>query len=121
MNISSIVVKTTKENFDTVKQNIKNIKGCEIYIEDIPTQQLIVVLEAQSTQEEVAINKQIETMPGVISANMHYSYQENELNARLQTNQSGICEFLNDDTVSAENINYSGSVAHLMGKNKPKS
>lgn len=57
MNISSIVVKTTKDSFNAVKASIREIKGCEIYIEDEATAQLIVVLEAPSTEEEMAINK----------------------------------------------------------------
>lgn len=118
MNISSIVVKTTKDSFNAVKASIREIKGCEIYIEDEATAQLIVVLEAPSTEEEMAINKHLESLAGVVSANMHYAYQEEELNARLQTNSDGVCEFLNDDSIPAENITYAGSIAHLMGKTK---
>ncbi len=68
MNISSIVVKTTQESFESVKNAIKEIQGCEIYIEDKATNQLIVVIESQNTEEEVAINKHIESMAGVMSA-----------------------------------------------------
>ena len=75
MNISSIVVKTTKDSFNAVKASIREIKGCEIYIEDEATAQLIVVLEAPSTEEEMAINKHLESLAGVVSANMHYAYQ----------------------------------------------
>ena len=109
MNISSIVVKTTKDSFNAVKASIREIKGCEIYIEDEATAQLIM-----------AINKHLESLAGVVSANMHYAYQEEELNARLQTNSDGVCEFLNDDSIPVENITYAGSIAHLMGKTKKR-
>ena len=115
MNISSIVVKTTQESFESVKNAIKEIQGCEIYIEDKATNQLIVVIESQNTEEEVAINKHIESMAGVMSANMHYAYQEDEINAQLKSIDG---EFLNNDSIPAENIAYSGSIAHLMGKKR---
>ena len=118
MNISSIVVKTTQSAFNSVKEAILEVQGCEIYLEDETSSQIIVVLEAKSTQEEVAINKHLESLPGVINANMHYTYQEDELNAQLVSRQDGVIEFLNDDSIPAENIAYSGSIAHLMGKSK---
>lgn len=120
MNISSIVVKTTQSAFDSVKEAILEVQGCEIYLEDKASSQIIVVLEAKSTQKEVEINKYLESLPGVINANMHYTYQEDELNAQLVSQQDGIIEFLNDDSIPAENIAYSGSIAHLMGKSKKK-
>lgn len=118
MNISSVVIKTTQRAFDSVKDSIQTIKGCEIYLKDASTSQIVVVLEAQNTQEEVEINKYLESLPGVISANMHYTYQEDELNAQLQTMNDGVCEFLNDDSIPAEQIKYSGSIAHLMNKDR---
>lgn len=120
MNISSIVVKTTQEDYLSVRAQIEQIEGCEIYIEDNQSQQIIVVLEAPSTQEEIAINKHLESLKGVVSANMHYTYQEDELNAELKTNEQGICEFLNNTSIPAEQMNYAGSVAYLMGKKRAK-
>lgn len=118
MNISSVVIKTTQEAFESVKDSIREMKGCEIYLEDEGTSQIVVVLEAQDTQEEVEINKCLESLSGVVSANMHYTYQEDEISAQLQTMEDGACEFLNDDSIPAEHITYSGSVAHLMKKNR---
>ena len=118
MNISSIVVKTAQESFESVKNAIKEIQGCEIYIEDKATNQLIVVIESQCTEEEVVINKHIDSMSGVMSANMHYAYQEDEINAQLKSIDGSISEFLNNDSIPAENIAYSGSIAHLMGKKR---
>ncbi|MCX2717544.1 chaperone NapD [Helicobacter sp. MIT 21-1697] len=120
MNISSIVVKTTQDSFNCVKNTIMQIQGCEIYLEDEATHQLIVVVEAPSTEEEVAINKHIESIAGVMSANMHYTYQEDEINAQLKNIDGSISEFLNNDNIPAENIAYSGSVAHLMSKKRKK-
>lgn len=120
MNISSIVVRTKAEEFEHVKKLISEIQNCEIYLSDKESSHIIVVLEAKDIQEEVAINKHIESLAGVISAQMHYTYQEDELNATLQKMHDGACEFLNDESISAEDITYSGSIAHLMGKTKPK-
>lgn len=120
MNISSIVVKTAQDSFDCVKNAIMQIQGCEIYLEDEATHQLIVVVEAPSTEEEVAINKHIESIAGVMSANMHYTYQESEINAQLKSIDGGVSEFLNNDSIPIESITYSGSVANLMGKKRKK-
>ncbi|MCH5313962.1 MAG: chaperone NapD [Helicobacter sp.] len=120
MNISSIVVRTTQEHFESVKDSIQALQYCEIYIADKPTNQIIVVIESPSTQEEVALNKHIESLTGVLSANMHYAYQEGEINAQLKEMDNGISEFLNNDSISAEHITYSGSVAHLMGEKSHK-
>lgn len=120
MNISSIVIKTTQETFTSIKHSIQKIKGCEIYLEDEASNQLIIVLEAQNIQEEIEINKILESLPGVINANMHYTYQEEEINAQLKTMDDGVCEFLNDDSIPAEQISYSGSITHLMNKNRQK-
>ncbi|WP_334085284.1 chaperone NapD, partial [Helicobacter typhlonius] len=95
MNISSIIVKTTEEHFESVKEVIDELQNCEIYIADKPTHQLIVVVEAPSTEEEIALNKHIESLRGVISANMHYAYQESEINAQLKNIDGGVSEFLN--------------------------
>ena len=51
---------------------------------------------------------------------MHYAYQESEINAQLKSIDGGISEFLNNDSIPIENIAYSGSVAHLMGKKRKK-
>lgn len=118
MNISSIVIKTHQDHFESVKNIISEIQGCEIYLEDKATNHLIVVIEAPNTEEEIAINRCLEKLEGVISANMHYAYQEDEINAQLQTNEEDICEFLNNTSIPTENITYSGSIAHLMGKTK---
>lgn len=118
MNISSIVIKTTQESFASIKDSIQEIKGCEIYLEDEASSQLVIVLEAQDAQEEIQINKILESLPGVINANMHYTYQEEEINAQLQTMDDGVCEFLNDDSIPAEQISYAGSITHLMSKNR---
>lgn len=120
MNISSIVVKTTQESFHSIKEAIRAIEGCEIYLADEASLQLIVVLEAPSSAEEVAINKQLELLPGVMSANMHYTYQESELNAQLRDNGEGVSEFLNDDSIKAEDIAYSGSIAHLLKQGRKR-
>ena len=120
MNISSIVVKTTPEHFESVQEMIDEVQNCEIYLADEATSQIIVVLEAANTQEEITINKHLEGLPGVMSAQMHYTYQEEELTAQLREMEDGACEFLNDESIPAENITYSGSIAHLMGKTKRK-
>ncbi|TLD81766.1 nitrate reductase [Helicobacter sp. MIT 05-5293] len=118
MNISSIVVKTHENHFESVKNIINEIQGCEIYLEDKSTHHLIVVIEAPNTEEEIAINRCLENLEGVISANMHYAYQEDEINAQIKTNEEGVCEFLNNTSIPTENIIYAGSIAHLMGKTK---
>lgn len=116
MNISSIVVKTTQAAFDDVERAIMGLQSCEIYLKDRESSHIIVVIEAANAGEEMALNKYLETLEGVMSANMHYTYQENELNAQLRAMQDGGYEFLNDDSIPAEHIAYSGSIAHIMAE-----
>lgn len=120
MNISSLIVKTSPKEFNRVKNQIEEIDGCEVYLVDKASSQLIVVLQAPSSSEEMSINKYIESIPGVMSANMHYTYQESEINAQLKAIDGGVSEFLNDDSIRAEDIAYSGSIAHLMGERHKK-
>lgn len=120
MNISSIVVKTKPECFENVKYMIENIQNCEVYLSDEKSSQIIVVLEVDSTEQEVAINNALEQLEGVVNANMHYTYQEDELNAQIRQIDGSLPEFLNNDEVPLDSISYNGSVANLMGKKRLK-
>lgn len=115
MNISSIVVKTKAEAFEAVRESIQSIQGCEIYIADEASCQFIVVIEAKDSSDEIAINRHLQGLQGVISADMHYAYQEEELNAKLAAmDESGSLELINNDKINAKDMPYQGEVEYYL-------
>jgi len=78
MNISSIVVKTAPEKMTGVMENLKNSGLCEVHFHD-QTGKIIVTLEGENINEEMNKMKAILNMPNVLSADLAYSYSENEM------------------------------------------
>lgn len=76
MNISSVIVKVDLNRFEGVLEALKAIPHVEVPVFDRKKGIVIALIEAQSVQEELRANRQIEATPGVISAHMHYSYSE---------------------------------------------
>jgi nitrate reductase NapD len=78
MNISSIVVKTAPEKMTGVMENLKKSGLCEVHFHD-QTGKIIVTLEGENISEEMKKMKAILNMKGVLSADLAYSYSENEM------------------------------------------
>jgi len=111
MNISSIVVKTRKENLESVINAVSTSDFCEYHLHD-DNGRIIVTVEGKGVEEEINKLKQIQQLPHVISAEMMYAYSEDELNAerdKLEKTDK-IPEWLNDESVRAEDIKYKGDL-----------
>jgi nitrate reductase NapD len=113
MNISSIIVKTKPENYDAVWLNLQESELCDVHFGDKEKGIIIITIEGETVEEEIAKLNKIEEMPMIISANMHMSYCEEELE-KMKENidfESTVKE-LNTEK-RAEEIDYFGS---LKGK-----
>ncbi len=113
MNISSIIVKTLPENFDEVKESLNNSGICEVYFDDKEKGIIVVIVEGKNVEEEIEKVRTLEALPKVISADMHMSYCEEELE-EMQKNidfNKAVDEINSGKPI--EEITYGGS---LKGK-----
>ena len=79
MNISSIIVKTLPKNFDEVMQALKESGVCDVHFGEKEKGIIIVTIEGKNVEEEIEKVRILEALPKVISADMHMSYCEEEL------------------------------------------
>ncbi len=88
MNVSSIVVKTAPEYLDAVMDALKTGGLSEVHFHD-KTGRIIVTVEGEDAGEEVLKMREIMNLPHVLSAELAYSYSENELDrAREEIDKS---------------------------------
>jgi len=113
MNISSIIVRTRPENYDAVWLNLQESELCEVHFGDKQKGVIIVTIEGECVEEEIEKLNKIEEMPFIISADMHMSYCEEELDKMMEDiDTNKVVEELNTEK-KAEEITYFGS---LKGK-----
>ncbi|MEO1959152.1 MAG: chaperone NapD [Nautiliaceae bacterium] len=113
MNISSIIVKTLPKNYDAVWLNLQESDLCEVHFGDKEKGIIIITIEGECVEEEIDKLRQIEEMPFVISAEMHMSYCEEELDKMKEDiDFDKTLKELNIEK-KAEEIQYFGS---LKGK-----
>ncbi|NPA11164.1 MAG: chaperone NapD [Epsilonproteobacteria bacterium] len=113
MNISSIIVKTRPENYDAVWLNLQESELCDVHFGDKEKGVIIITIEGKNVEEEIEKLNKIETMPFIISADMHMSYCEEELEEmKKDIDLNKTIEELNTDK-KAEEVQYFGS---LKGK-----
>ncbi|EDM23996.1 nitrate reductase [Caminibacter mediatlanticus TB-2] len=113
MNISSIIVKTLPKNYDAVWLNLQESPLCEVHFGDKEKGIIIITIEGECVEEEIEKLRQIEEMPFIISADMHMSYCEEELEEMMkEMNIDNVVEDINKDK-KIEEIKYFGS---LKGK-----
>jgi nitrate reductase NapD len=86
MNVSSIVVKTSPEHMKEVINKINSHDLCEVHFK-APDGRIVVTIEGNSIGEQVERLRLIEKIPKVLSANLMFSYCEEELSESL--NQIG--------------------------------
>ena len=114
MNISSVVVITKPEKVKDVVKSLEESGLCEVYLYD-EQGRIIVIIEAEETNEEAFKLRQIQLLPNVLSASMVYSYSEEEWEKAqqyLEQLSNEVPDVLNDENVKAENIVYKG---HIKG------
>jgi len=113
MNISSIIIKTRPENYDAVWLNLQESDICDVHFGDKEKGIIIVTIEGECVEEEIEKVRKLEEMPFVISADMHMSYCEEELDKMMENiDFKKTVEELNTEK-PVEKINYFGS---LKGK-----
>jgi len=111
MNISSIIVQTLPKNLENVIDNLKKSDICEYHMHD-QMGRIIVTIEGKNVDEELKKLKVIEAIPNIISADMHMSYSEDELNSNLEVlaNSDVVPKVLNDKNIKAQDIVYRGDL-----------
>lgn len=111
MNISSVIVYV--KNIDQAREEIEKIEECEVHLMDQEKAVLIISIEAENTQKEVEILNFINSLSSVLEAHLHYSYSQEELE-KARENLSDEVPAILDDSVSMEEVCYSGSVYNQM-------
>jgi nitrate reductase NapD len=113
MNISSIIVKTHPEHYREVWESLEKSGLCDLHFGEEEKGVIIVTIEGETVEEEIAKLAQIEELPHIISAEMHMSYCEEEIEGMLkEMDIKKVVEELNLPK-KAEEITYFGS---LKGK-----
>ena len=110
MNISSIIIKTTDKYYSHVFAQLTEADFCEIHFYD--DNKIVVTIEGDSTSEEISKLKKIESIKGVVSAEMVFAYSEDELEIERKKIEfaEDVPQWLNDETVKAEQIKYKGDL-----------
>lgn len=105
MNISSVVVNVDEKYIDVVKESISILDGCEVVASN--QAKVVALINAENLDDELAKFKNIEKLKHVVSVVMVYSYQEDIEDA---LSQNAINSFLDDDSLDAKNVKYSGDI-----------
>lgn len=113
MNISSAIVYA--KDTESVIEKIDEIVGCEVHLCDEERGIIIISIEAENVEEEMKIFEKVGEIEGVIEADMHYSYSEDELQ-KAKENISREVPSILDDSISIDEVRYSGSVYNQMNK-----
>ncbi len=110
MTISSIVVQTTPDRIEKLVELIKKSELCDYHLHD-EKGRIIITVEGKGVEQEIEKLQKIQKFDGVISAEMVYSYSEDELEKlRENVEINSIPEWLNDENVEAQDINYQGDL-----------
>jgi nitrate reductase NapD len=111
MTLSSILIQAKPENILKLVNQIKNVDFCEYHLHDETKGSIIVTLEGKNTGEEMQKLGEIQKMDYVISAEMIYTYHEDELEQmRENLEVSKIPDWLNNENVDAKDIVYHGDL-----------
>ncbi len=111
MNISSIVIQCKSSNYDMVEKWCQESDICDFHFGDKTKGKIIVTIEGEGVEEEIAKLKVIQEAPGVIAADMMMTYQE-ELDEEIKKLESAdlVPDILQREDVKAEDIVYHGDL-----------
>jgi len=110
MNISSIIIKTLPKNYDEVMEHLKKSEICEVHFGEKEKGIIIVTIEGKGVEEEIQKVRLLEELPNVISADMHMSYCEEELEEmKKDIDFNKAVDEINSDK-PIEEIVYNGSL-----------
>lgn len=110
MNLSSLVVYARENKANDVVAALDQSDFCKVHtFED---EKIIITMEAEDASEEMQKIRQVEAVSGVLGAYVAYTYCEEELDReRDKMLQHGeYPPWLNDDSLKAEHIPYSGKI-----------
>jgi nitrate reductase NapD len=110
MNISSAVIKTQPGKSHEVEQELVKRSLCEVHQNEANI--IVITIEGADVNEEVSKLRTIEKLKYVMSAEMIYSYAEEELEqerGKIELSEN-IPDWLNDENISAKNIPYNGNL-----------
>jgi nitrate reductase NapD len=111
MNISSIVVQCKSENYDNVREALEASGLCDYHFGDKEKGKIIITIEGEGVEEEIKKLTAIQVIPGVITADMMQSYQE-ELDEEIKKLEAAgeVPDMLNDDSLDVRDIVYHGDL-----------
>lgn len=78
MNISSVVITTSPEHVQEVKDSINSLDLCEVHFHGSHGK-IVATIEGESIDDHMKILKSIQNIRFVLSAGLAYSYCEEEL------------------------------------------
>ena len=110
MTLSSCVIRCRPDELEDVKKRIEEAGVCDIHIVD-EKGYIVVTIEGENIEEEVSKFAILEKLPGVLSADMIYSYSEEELDAlREDVEIEGKVPEILEKDVDAKDIVYHGDL-----------
>jgi len=115
MNLSSIVVQAKPGHLEALVDEFKSADSlCEYHLHD-ESGKIVVTIEGKTVEEEISKLQTIQGLPNVITAEMVFSYSEDELesNRALLEKNKKIPDWLNDPNAKISDIKYNGD---LKGK-----
>lgn len=112
VNISSIVVQARNEFIEELVEKIKACDFCDYHFHDVSIGKIIVTVEGEGIEQEMANVRKIEALEHVISAEMMMAYSEDELDReRDKLEKSDVVpDVLKNNTIKAEDIPYHGDL-----------
>jgi nitrate reductase NapD len=82
MNVSSVVITTSPEHVQEVKESINSLDHCEVHFHR-PDGKIVATIEGEIIDDQMNILKRIQDIRFVLSASLAYSYCEDELTKSL--------------------------------------
>ncbi|BCD63090.1 periplasmic nitrate reductase NapD [Nitratiruptor sp. YY08-26] len=110
MTLSSCVIRCNPRDLEDVKKRVEEANVCDIHIVD-ESGYIVVTIEGENTAQEIDKLKTLQFLDGVLSADLIYSYSEEELEALREDLevQEPVPEILEKE-VPAEQIVYHGDL-----------
>ena len=113
MNISAIIIQTKPEYIPSLIKTIQESDICDYHMHD-DKGKIVVTIEGKDTSEEIKKLTALQAFEYVISADLHMTYSEDELQENIQVleNADMVPKMLNDDDLKPEDIIYKGNLVH---------
>lgn len=114
MNVSSIIIRAKRDDWENLLGEINAIAHTQVALDEQDKGLIIATIEAPNTKEDIQSLEQITKLKGVASADMHLTYNEEELkDCELAIKDSAeIMELV--DTKAIDDIVYSGDVNNFV-------